>query len=155
MKTVRRINLQEKTRAVNGTVETYWVENEDIGLERTMFHRIQIPLNPFQIEIDEEPRTLETEIVFEWLKLSLVNPRDFHGLKISSEKFVDLESSVYIGNVHNPCDVLNLEFSRIGLDEYLVKGDLIIDFEHELVAASEKFSFETKVSVVANLDQSD
>ena len=35
-----KIDLQQKTAALQGSIEHYWFENETTGLKKTLFHRI-------------------------------------------------------------------------------------------------------------------
>ena len=44
---MEKINLQDKTKPKTGKGEIYWFENENIGLEKTLFHRFYIPLIEF------------------------------------------------------------------------------------------------------------
>ena len=46
------IGLQEKARPRVGTIEHYWFENPHVGLPLTLFHRIIIPLEPFDSGLD-------------------------------------------------------------------------------------------------------
>ena len=47
-----KIQLQNKTKALDGTIEAYWFENENIGLKNTLFHRLTIPLVAFDSGLD-------------------------------------------------------------------------------------------------------
>jgi hypothetical protein len=40
---VETIVLQAKARPLEGCIEHYWFENEQVDLARTLFHRITIP----------------------------------------------------------------------------------------------------------------
>lgn len=53
------INLQQKTRAKKGIVEPYWFENDTIGLPRTLFYRITIPLQAFDSGLEYEEQVGE------------------------------------------------------------------------------------------------
>jgi hypothetical protein len=68
-----KINLQNKTYTKNGTIEPYWFENEIIGLKRTLFHRINIPLDSFNSGLEYEKQPVETAIIIEWLQLNVEN----------------------------------------------------------------------------------
>jgi hypothetical protein len=141
--TMNKINLQKKAQARGGSAEKYWFENEAIGLEKTLFHRISIPLTPFNSGLKYEPQPVETQIVIEWLNLNLVASADLDNLQISSLKYEDLEASVYVGSAHNACEVLKLNFQRKEGNNYQVEGEISIDFESEGVAQNEVFSFQT------------
>lgn len=139
------INLQNKTRAKFGKAEKYWFENENIELKRTLFHRIVIPLQPFDSGLEYETQPVRTEIVIEWLDLKLTDPDDLNGLMISSEKYEGLEASIYVGHAHNICEIKKLVIRRLQGDLYQVEGDLWVDFENEGVGASEAFSIQTTI----------
>jgi hypothetical protein len=142
---MNKINLQKKSQARGGSAGKYWFENKIIGLEKTLFHRISIPLTPFNSGLKYESQPVETEIVIEWLILNLTNPDDLDNLQISSQKYEGLEASVYVGSAHNVCEVLKLNFQRKEGDNYWVEGEIIIDFESQGVAQNEIFSFQTTI----------
>ncbi len=68
------IDLQTITQAEKGKAEKYWFENEHIGLNRTLFHRVYIPLSPFNSGLDDDAQPVKTAIVMEWLNLNLSFP---------------------------------------------------------------------------------
>ncbi|MGB0177068.1 MAG: hypothetical protein ACPF9D_07875 [Owenweeksia sp.] len=137
------INLQSKTQAERGTVEKYWFENENIGLKRTLFHRVYIPLKPFNSGLDHDAQPVETEIVIEWLNLQLPDPDDLDNLDLSKIKDDQTEVSLYLGGAHNPCEILKMNWAKTADHSYLVSCELLIDLEYEGVAKNESFRFET------------
>jgi hypothetical protein len=145
-----KINLQNKAKAKKGTAEMYWFENEFTGLEKTLFHRITLPLTPFNSGLDYESQPVKTEIVIDWLVLNLTHSTDLDGLTISSRKYEKMEATVYIGGAHNWCDVIELKINKIKRDIYSIKGELMIDFEHEGVAENENFTFQKTFKFVKN-----
>lgn len=138
-----RIQLQRKTLALPGFIECYWFENEQIGLANSLFHRITIPLAPFDSGLEYEEQPLETGLLLEWYKLGLKNPAQLDGLNLSHDIYPDAEASVYAGNAHNLCRVNKLELKRTGEDIYAVIGELEVDFEREGVGENELFRFNT------------
>ena len=142
------IDLQNKTQAEKGTVEKYWFENENIGLKRTLFHRISIPLKPFDSGIEYESQPVETIMIIEWMNLNLSNPDELDRVSIQTDKDSETEASLYIGNAHNPFDILNLTLSKIDGKNYKVIGKIMVDFEHEMVANNEMFEFETTIEFI-------
>ena len=144
---MKKIELQKKTTAKNGKIEIYYFENEHIGLKKTLFHRIYIPLEPFDSGLEYESQPLETEIVMEWLELKLKEPTELAGLKLSSNPEDEIEVSIYVGSAHNPCDIKEMEFQKTGDNKYKVKCSLLVDFEHEGVAENEEFSFNTELNL--------
>lgn len=144
-----KIELQRKTKAMRGNVEVYWFENESIGLNKTLFHRLTIPLAPFDSGVEYEDQPLSTEIIFDWYALDLDRPTELDGANLDSESYPDSESTVYIGSAHNWCDVKELLFSRIDDGSYEVFGSVVVEFENECVAQNEQFTFKTTVDVVS------
>jgi hypothetical protein len=145
-----KINLQNKAKAKRGTAEMYWFENDFVGLKKTLFHRITIPLTTFDSGLEYESQPVKTKIVFEWLVLDIPDPTDLDGLTISSKTYEKLEASVYIGGAHNICDVNRLNIKRKKGDTYEIEGDLLIVFEHEGVAENEIFTFKTTIKLIKN-----
>ncbi len=137
------VELQNKTQAEKGTVEKYWFENENIGLKKTLFHRIIIPLKPFNSGIEYESQPIETDLIIEWLNLNLTNPDELDGITIKTDKDSEAEASIYIGNAHNPVDIMELTLNKIDERKYRIIGKIMIDFEHEMVAKNEIFEFKT------------
>lgn len=141
------INLQNKTKPKIGRGEIYWFENKNIGLQRTLFHRFYIPLTPFDSGLEYESQPLETEIVFEWLNLKLIDPTDLDGLELTSKPDDDLEVSIYVGGAHNLGDVKTMKFHKIDGERYELDCNLFIYFEREGVAQNEEFHFNTEVTL--------
>jgi hypothetical protein len=149
---MEKINLQQKAKAKRGHAEMYWFENEFVGLKKTLFHRITIPLTPFDSGLEYESQPVKTEIVIDWLVLNLADPADLDSLIISKERYEKMEASVYIGGAHNWCDVNKLTINRKKDTIYSLEGELFIDFENEGVAQNEAFSFQTTVKFMTDSD---
>lgn len=124
------INLQNKTKAKEGKIEIYYFENENIGLKKTLFHRIYVPLEPFNSGLEYESQPLETEIVIEWLNLNLIDPTNLDGVNLISNHNDDLEISIYVGNAHNPCDLIKMSLRKVEGITYEIKCNLFVDFQH-------------------------
>lgn len=144
---MEKINLKDKTKPKNGKGEIYWFENENIGLKRTLFHRFYIPLIPFDSGLEYESQPLDTEIVFEWLKLNLTDPTKLDKLELTSTAEDDTEVSIYVGSAHNPCDIKKMVFNKIDKDRFRVECSLLIDFEYTGVAENEEFNFSTEIEL--------
>lgn len=141
------VDLQNKTKPKKGKIEIYFFENKNIGLKKTLFHRIYIPLEPFNSGLDYESQPVETEIVVEWLNLNLKEPTDLDDLKLTSSSEDETEISVYVGSAHNPCDVKRLALKRIDDNLYEAECELLVDFEHEGVAENEEFNFRAELEL--------
>ncbi len=140
---MNKINLQHKTRARPGLSEKYWFENEKTGLKRTLFHRITIPLEPFDSGLEYEEQPVQTEIVIEWLDLRLSDPDDLDHLEITGKQYKGAEATVYVGCAHNICRINKISFTKLDLNRYRLEGDLTVFFENEGVGLNEDFSFQT------------
>ncbi len=143
-----KINLQEKAIPTKGIIKTYWFENENIGLKRTLFHRITVPLKSFNTGLEYEGGPIETEIVFEWLALNLKDPMALDGIEVNRHSHPQMEASVYIGFAHNWCDIEKLVFKKHGPANFEIECEMIVDFEYEGVADKEAYQFKTDATFV-------
>ncbi len=134
-----KIDFENKAKPKEVSIEYYWFENKSIGLAKTLFHRIIIPLEPFDSGLEHVQQPENTEIIIEWINLGLNDPSMLPDIEISSKKTKDVEASVYIGSAHNVIDIEELKLTKIGDDRYELKGVLYINFEDEGVAQNEKF----------------
>jgi hypothetical protein len=141
------INLQLKTEAEKGSAEKYWFENQLTGLKRTLFHRVYIPLKPFDSGLDYEEQPVKTTIIMEWLNLNLPDPNDLDNLFLKSTQEDEMEVSIYIGGAHNPCNIIEMTWKRMSTSSYTVVGELAVDFEYEGVAKNELFKFQTTIEL--------
>jgi hypothetical protein len=142
---LKKIDLQTKTKAKRGIVSHYYFENETIGLSKTLFHKIEIPLTSFNSGLEYETQPIDTIILIDWLNLNLDDPNKLDGISLTTEKGSDEEITVYIGCAHNPCDINKLEFNKIDKDVYSIECELFVDFKHEGVAKNEIFKFDTLI----------
>jgi hypothetical protein len=140
-----KIDLQAKTQALPGTIESFWFKNEAIGLEKTLFHRVSIPLSPFDSGLEYETQPISATIEFDWYKLGLSDPGQLDGLDLSHSAYPDAEASMYVGGAHNWCQIHTLKLSHIEKNTYRIVGELLVEFENEGVAKNERFKFSTTV----------
>ena len=143
---MKKINLQKKSKPKHGSIETYWFENKNIGLKNTLFHRVTIPLEAFDSGLEYVEQPEETELVCEWYKLDLQDPKELDGLDLSFENYPDAEASIYLGSAHNWCKIEKSSLIKMKENEYSVSGSILIEFENEGVAKNELFNFETSLS---------
>ena len=139
-----KINLQKNAVLLIGNIEYYWFENKNIGLKKTLFHRITFPIKPINTRISYVPQPENTSIVIEWLKLNLDDPSNLDNVEISSKSHEDVEASIYIGAAHNIIDIITMKFKRVKLNMYNISAALYVDFENEGVAVNETFVFQVK-----------
>lgn len=151
---MKSINLQEKTTAGKGKVDVFWYKNERIGLERTIFHRIRIPLKSIASELEEGAQAIDTEIEIDWLNLNLRDPLELDRLILKSTPDDDSEIMVLLGKAHNPCDLKRMAITKIGDYLYEIDCTLRVDFEQEKVAANEIFKFKTQIEVKPEIRKS-
>lgn len=147
---MNKIELQRKTHALNGSIQTHWFENENIDLPNTLFHRITIPLAPFDSGLDYEKQPVETQIVFDWYKLDLPKPDLLDGLNLSHKLYPKSECSIYIGNAYNWCVAKCLLLCGNSNGTFNARGAIFIEFENELVAKNECFRFEVELDFSRN-----
>ncbi|KAA3639785.1 MAG: hypothetical protein DWP92_04170 [Armatimonadetes bacterium] len=139
------INLQGKTRPLMGHVESYWFENEQIGLGLTRFHRVVIPFEPFDSGLDYVEQPESTELVVEWAKLGLADPSDLDGVDLSMVKHEGIEASIYLGSAHNWTHLEQFRLTRVDAG-FHVRCVAVVEFANEGVANNEPLEFETKVT---------
>lgn len=142
-----KINLQQKARTCVGEISNFWFENSNIGLQRTLFYKIVVPLEPFDSGLCYVQQPEETEIVIDWIVLDSPSIESIESFEIGSDSSVSYESTIYIGSAHNPIDYERLLFKRISANEFFVQGRALIDFKHERVAENEYFDFSAKLKI--------
>ena len=138
-----KIGLQSKTQVKNGVIQSYWFENESIGLPKTLFHRVTLPLTEFDSGLDYDEQPTKTEIILDWYKLDLSSPSRLDGMNLSHSIYKDAEGSVYIGCAHNWCDVKELIITKNEDESFKVSGTIFVEFENEGVGENESFIFQT------------
>ena len=140
------IDLQSKAIPKRGKIEAYWFENENIGLPRTLFHRLYLPFEPMDTGLEYVGQPETTEICYEWLTLRLEDQSALDGLNLSSANYPDAEASIYVGAAHNPIefDELSMQETKPGL--FTITAEMTVLFEFEGVARNERFSLETEAS---------
>ena len=148
------IDLQSKAVPKRGKIEAYWFENENIGLPRTLFHRVYLPFEPMDTGLDYVGQPESTEICYEWHTLGLENQSALDGMNLNSANCPDAEASIYVGAAHNP-----IEFDRFSLKEkeaglFKIVAEMTILFEFEGVARNERFSLETEAIFDGVVDDS-
>jgi len=141
------IDLQKKTSAEKGNIEIFWFENEKIGLKKKLYHRINIPLKPFDSGLASDAKPVKTKIVMDWLDLNLKDPMNLDGLNLKSNQEDDRDISVYIGGAHNPCDIRHMKITKLDDNTYDVNCSLFVEFEFEKVAKNEGFKFKTQIEL--------
>ena len=140
---MKAIDLQSRAIPKRGRIKAYWFENENIGLDRTLFHRIYLPFEPIDTGLEYAAQPEKTEICYEWLALGLEDPSALHGMNLKSADYPNAEASIYLGAAHNP-----IEFDRFSLRQkepglFNIVGQMLVMFELEGVARNERFTLMT------------
>jgi hypothetical protein len=144
------VEFQSKARPGIGRIEYYWFENEHVGLQRTLFHRIQIPFEPFDSGLSYVQQPEATSLVVEWLDLRLSNPSNLGGLRLSLATHPAMEASIYLGGAHNWVEVSELSLTQAPKG-YLVRCEGTVKFEDEGVARNEKIHVEARAEYVGEI----
>jgi len=140
------IDLQSKAIPKRGKIEAYWFENENIGLPRTLFHRLYLPFEPMDTGLEYVGQPQTTEICYEWLTLGLEDQSALDGLNLSSVNYPDAEASIYVGAAHNPIEFDKFSMQAIKPRLFKITAEMTVLFEFEGVACNERFSLETEAS---------
>ena len=138
-----RIDLQGKTKPKQGSIESYWFKNENIGLNNTLFHRITIPLEPFDSGLEYVDQPEETEFVIDWINLHLDDPSKLDNIEITSQLTKGVEATIYVGCAHNWSNIHSLKLKEIEPDKYEIHATVTVEFKNEGVAQNEKYNFTT------------
>lgn len=146
-----RIDLQNKTSPLEGTIEYLWFENSLVGVNKTLFHSIEIRFAPFDSGLTWVEQPERPLFLFEWLELGLDDPGKLDGLDLTSAKYAESEASIYLGASHNWIDVRKFEISFVEDRVFSVNADLNIDFETEGVGENERLRFSTEIEYIGEL----
>jgi hypothetical protein len=138
------IDFQTKAKPQTGFIETYWFENENIGLIKTLFHRIVIPFEPFDSGLEYVTQPESTELLVEWAKLDLEDPSELDGIDLSKDASEGLEASIYLGGAHNWTRLKQFSLTKVQ-EVFSVHCLATVEFENEGVGQNETIQFETTV----------
>lgn len=141
------INLQEKTTAEKGRIEIFWYENKKIELDRTLFHRMFIPLTAFDPGLGPDSESVETDIIFDWLNLNLRDPLNLDKLILKSHPADDAAITIELGGKHNPCYMNRMSFSKVDTYLYDIDCEMLVDFEFGKIGKKEIFKFKCQVEL--------
>ena len=145
------IDLQSKAQAKRGRIEFYWFENENVGLPRTLFHRIVIPFEPFDSGLEYVSQPEETELCYEWLVLGLEDQAALTGLDLKSANYEQGEASIYVGAAHNPVKFVRFLLQDAGDGLFQIDAEMNVLFEFEGVAKNESFTLVAEASFVGEV----
>ena len=140
------IDLQSKAVPKRGKIEAYWFENENIGLPRTLFHRIYLPFEPMDTGLEYVSQPETAEICYEWLTLGLEDQSALDGMNLNSANYPDAEASIYVGAAHNPIEFDDFTVQKIGRGLFKIAAKMNVLFEFEGVARNEQFALDAEAS---------
>ena len=105
-------------------------ENKDISISPTLFYKIWIELEPFEMKGE----MYETNIFLEFIRLNINKIKELENTKFEFpinpwDWYID--GSIYLFHVHNPIDVTNLSFGKIENGKIATQIIFNIDFEFE------------------------
>lgn len=114
-----------------GTLSARVFENENIGLEPTLFFDIEIPLQPFQFKGEE----VSTSVCLQFIQIPVKNDwREIAGqtypFPVNPEDGY-IDGSIYLDNAHNPADAARLTFGQLEAGQISCKILTTFDFTYE------------------------
>jgi hypothetical protein len=124
------------SKAVNNFSEVV-PKNGTINIDKRGLFHISIPVEPFILEESEEN---EREEVVSQVELGFTEILNVYSLKELENKTFEfpvnpalgyVDGSFYLGNVHNPADLIKLEFGLINMDYIEATVHIIFDFTFE------------------------
>jgi hypothetical protein len=128
----------KQVKAKNGTIGGFLFENRNIKLPRTLFHNIEVPLEPFEIvHFDGKKKRLKTSLSFEFIQLPDPTFRGYRALVGRTLEFPTnpeegyIDASMYLCDAHNTIDVAELSFLGMKRGLLEVRITMAIDFESE------------------------
>lgn len=114
-----------------GTIGGFLFENRHVGLRRTLFHTITVPLKAFTLP--GEKKRVKTEFQLDFIELPEEPFQGYAALAGTTyevpEGYVD--GSIYVRGAHNPLNVTSIAFSHAQRGLVYVRIAAAIDFESE------------------------
>jgi len=133
----------------SGELSSTVFENEHVGISRSVFFRILIPIAPFDFEGESVETSVRLDLIdFGVTDWRLLNDKSFVFPVNPAEGYID--GSMYLGHAHNPADVTRIAFGRFTDSSVEVDFDIAFDFTYEGPSRLGKPSFTWRV--VLNFD---
>jgi hypothetical protein len=142
-------------KPLEGTLNAMIFENSFLNLPKTLFFKIEIPLQAMdmsKIAEDITNKNYQTSFQLDWIKLNISSLQDLENKTFTfpinpDEGYID--GSIYLFDVHNIIDVTSITFGKINNKKIPIKTVLSIDFELEGTSyATTKFlDFETELNL--------
>jgi hypothetical protein len=102
--------------------------------DRTGDIRIAIPIQPFQLEVEDQLISIDTSLRLDFIDLPStdfveLSGKTFHFPKNPADGFID--ASIYIYHSHHPVDINTITFGSISLAGIAVEMDVDLCFDVE------------------------
>ena len=145
-----KVDLARKARPERATISYYWFENPYAGIERTRFHRIRVPFEPFDTGCEGMRQPEQVSLVVDWLDLPIEEPGDLDCIVITKAWPKSTEATIYLGGEHSWVWISALSI-RATPDGFALDMECMVDFEGDAVAESEDFAFTASADYVGEL----
>jgi hypothetical protein len=142
-------------KPLEGKLNAMIFENSFLNLPKTLFFRIEIPLQAIdmsKIAEDITNKNYQTSFQLDWVKLNIRSLQDLENKTFTfpinpTNGYID--GSIYLFEVHNMIDTTNITFGKFNNQKIPIKTVLRIDFELEVTGyATTKFlDFETELNL--------
>jgi hypothetical protein len=142
-------------KPLEGTLNAMIFENSFLNLPKTLFFKIEIPLQAIdmsKIAEDITNKNYQTSFQLDWIKLNIHSLQDLENKTFTFpinpiDGYID--GSIYLFDVHNMIDTTNITFGKFNNQKIPIKTVLRIDFELEGTGyATTKFlDFETELNL--------
>lgn len=132
------IDLQKKTAPEKGYMRVSWFENKHLNIPKSLYYNIVIPLKEFKSGFEEPHGYTKTSI-----RISFLDPKDEFSKGSFDFKSKGVETTIYLGSIHNRCRILNLTITKKSQNLYSIQGKIDVLFSENDIAESEHFKFKT------------
>jgi hypothetical protein len=138
-----------------GTLNAMIFENSFLNLPKTLFFKIEIPLQAIdmsKIAEDITNKNYQTSVQLDWIKLNIRSLQDLENKTFTfpinpADGYID--GSIYLFDVHNMIDTTSITFGKFNNQKIPIKTVLRIDFELEGTgyATTKYLDFETELNL--------
>jgi hypothetical protein len=142
-------------KPLEGTLNAIIFENSFLNLPKTLFFKIEIPLQAIdmsKIAEDITNKNYQTSFQLDWIKLEIKNLQDLENNTFTfpinpTDGYID--GSIYLFDVHNMIDTTSITFGKFNNQKIPIKTVLRIDFELEETgyATTKYLDFETELNL--------
>jgi hypothetical protein len=142
-------------KPLEGTLNAIIFENSFINLPKTLFFKIEIPLQAIdmsKIAEDITNKNYQTSFQLNWIKLDVRSLQELENKTFTfpinpDEGYID--GSIYLFDVHNIIDATSISFGKFNNQKIPIKTVLRIDFELEGTGytTTKYLDFETELNL--------